>query len=289
MLKIGIVGAENSHCGAIANLCNVEKKVRARVPVIWGETRKVAEAAAEKGRVPEIVKDWRDMLGKVDGVMIDHRHPAPHAEAATFFVKNGVPCFIDKPFVFTVAEGKRLCRLARKKRVPIVSFSTIPLQKDFAEFKAKLDKMGGAQSITTTGPADLTSKYGGVFFYGIHQTDALVALLGTEVDRVSCVRKGKGGAAIVTWRHGLTVTMNFVADGNYSFHWSAVGPKEFIWHTHVNDPDPYLAGARIFVKMFKTGKEPFTHERFLAPVAMLEAMAKSMQERRTVKVAAVEM
>ena len=38
----------------------------------------------------------------------------------------------------------------------------------------------------------------------------------------------------------------------------------------------------MFVKMFRTGQDPFSHERLLAPVAALEAMAKSMKLRRPV-------
>ena len=36
--------------------------------------------------------------------------------------------------------------------------------------------------------------------------------------------------------------------------------------------------------MFKTGKEPFTHERMLAPVATLEAMAKALKLSKAVRV-----
>ena len=57
MLKIGIIGAENWHCAAIAKLCNVEKKVPCRAVMVWGEKLKFAKAAAETGRIPSIVKD----------------------------------------------------------------------------------------------------------------------------------------------------------------------------------------------------------------------------------------
>ena len=105
MLKMGIVGAENTHCAEIAKLCNVERKVPCRVVAVWGETQEFAKAAATAGRIPAIVRDWREMLGNIDGVMIDHRHPKYHAEVARFYVENGVPCFVDKPFTFTLKEA----------------------------------------------------------------------------------------------------------------------------------------------------------------------------------------
>jgi len=285
MLKIGIVGAENSHCWQIAKLCNAEKKVSARVVTVWGETRRFAEKAAEVGQIPCIVGDWREMLGRVDGVMIDHRHPKYHAEVATFFVRNGIPCFVDKPFTCTLVEGKRLCALARKKKVPITSFSVIPLQKDFSRATRAAKKLGTIVSLTTTGPVDLKSKYGGVFFYGIHQVDAIIELLGAGVQSACVKRHGKGGVAVLTYKGGPTVTMNCINNGNGTFHWSVVGDKEVLDWKHGSDPNPYLTGARTFTKMFRTGREPFSHKRMLAPVAVLEAMAKSLDRGKPVKVA----
>ena len=287
MLRIGIVGAENSHCAHVARICNVHKKVSCRVQMVWGETPELARKAAEVGRIPTAVRDWREMLGKVDGVMIDHRHPKHHAEVATFFVKNKVPCFVDKPFTYTLAEGKRLCALARKKRVCITSFSTIPLQRNFAEFKKALRRIGTIAHLTMTGPVDLKSKYGGIFFYGIHQVDTIIELFGTKVDRVSFVKHGSGGVAILEYKEGPLATMNCVNNGNSSFHWSAVGETGILDWPLVRDEDPYLTGARTFVKMFRTRKEPFSHERLLAPVAVLDAMAGSIRLRKLVRIARV--
>jgi hypothetical protein len=54
-----------------------------------------------------------------------------------------------------------------------------------------------------------------------------------------------------------------------------------------SDPDPYLAGVKRFCKMFKTCVEPVEHRRFLAPIAVLEAMARSVATGRLVPVAKV--
>jgi len=287
MLKIGIVGAENSHCPGIAKLCNVEKRINCRVASVWGEQRKFAVAAAEKGEIPTIVRDWHEMLGQVDGIMIDHRHAKFHAEVATFFVENGVPCFVDKPFTFTLAEGKKLCRLAREKGVAITSFSTIPIEKDFQEFKKALKGVGPVIHLTTTGPVDLKSKWGGIFFYGIHQVDAIIEVLGPGIDRVSVRRVGKDGIATLTYKDGPMVTMWCVQKGPYTFHWSALGQRGVVDWTFKGGENPHLTGARMFTRMFRTGKEPIPHERLLAPIAVLEAMAKALKTGKTVKVPSV--
>ena len=85
------------------------------------------------------------------------------------------------------------------------------------------------------------------------------------------------------------VTMHCANNGSYVFHWSALGDKELLDCTYTSDPSPFLTGARIFLKMFRTGIEPLPHERILAPVAVLEAMAKSLERGgKTVKVARLQ-
>lgn len=287
MLRMGIVGAENSHCWRIANLCNVEKAVGCRVVSVRGETMRFAREAAEKGRIPKIVKDWREMLGEVDGIMITHRHAKYHAEPATFFVNHGVPCFVDKPFTFTVAEGRRLCALSRKRGVPITSFSVKVFHRTFRDFRRALRKAGKVAFFTSTGPADLKSRYGGIFFYGIHQVDPVIELFGNKVETALLRRHGKQGVATLVYRDGPIVTINCVQNGLFRFHASAVGDKEIVDWTLGSDARPYIAGARLFTRMFRTGKAPIPHERMLAPIAVLEALAKSLKFGGPVKVARV--
>ena len=54
------------------------------------------------------------MLGKIDALIVDHRHAKYHLEAATPFVKAGIPTFIDKPFCYRVEEGRKFLAMAHK-------------------------------------------------------------------------------------------------------------------------------------------------------------------------------
>jgi predicted dehydrogenase len=287
MLKIGIVGAENSHALQVARLCNVEKQVEARVEMVWGETAECAQKTATDARIPVIVKDWREMLGKVDGVMIDHRHAKYHFEPAKFFLSSGMPTFVDKPFTFTLAEGKKLVAIARRKKTPVTSFSSNPLQQNFADFKVAVANLGQVYSLATAGPADIESQYGGVFFYGIHQVDAIIALLGAGVGAVQLLRHGDDATAFLTYPKGPMVTMTCIKKGFHHFHWTALGEKGVVDWNHHDDANYLAKGLQTFLKMFATRKQPFEGRRILAPIAVLEAMAKSLKTGKLVRVAKV--
>ncbi|MBL7222902.1 MAG: Gfo/Idh/MocA family oxidoreductase [Candidatus Brocadiae bacterium] len=289
-MKIGIVGAENSHCAAVARTLNVDKACgRARVVAVWGETRAFAEKAAEAAQIPEIVRRPEDMIGRIDGVMIDHRHAKHHIPAAVPFVEAGIPAFVDKPFSWTVAEGWKLLQRARAKGVPVTSFSVLPEQEAFKKDLLKQIKAAGIiTAVETSGACDLKSKYGGIFFYGIHQIDAILKAFGPGIGAVQVIKASRGNpnaVAVMTYRDGgPVVSMACVAAGKAGFTFRAVGTEGAVDFQHRYDANPYLTGIRKFVRMFRTGKEPHTAAEILEPIAVLDALARSIKSGQRVNV-----
>ncbi len=289
MLKIGIVGAENSHSLAIARTLNVEKAVSGvRVVAIWGETREFAEKAAEGGKIPRIVKRPADLIGLADAAVVDHRNGKLHLPAARPLLRARMPLFIDKPFCTNVAEGRRFLAEAARLKVPVTSFGVVPLQKSFAEVRREVAALGAPLTITTSGPADLFSPYGGVFFYGVHQADMLVRLAGLEATHAQVNASGAGGTgtATVWFKGGMTATMNLLAKNCPGFHVLAVGEKGIVSRKIENDKNAYLAGIRSFVKTFRGGGALYSPREILAPIAILQALGKSLQTGRREKLPA---
>ncbi|MFB3892893.1 MAG: Gfo/Idh/MocA family protein [Phycisphaerae bacterium] len=281
MIRIGIVGAENSHSAAIARTLNIDKSVPGfRAVAIWGETDEFAAKSAEAGRIPAIVKQPADMIGKIDAVIVDHRHAKYHLEAAEPFLTARMPMFIDKPFCYRLADGKRFLERATKAGVPVTSFSTVPLQKCSREY-AKAIRKAKVVSVASAGPCDLDSKYGGVFFYGIHQVDMLLECFGTDVVRTAVSRSpgSPNASATMWWTSGMVGTVQCLNDQlsrNSGMQFLAVTDSGPLAVKVQYDANIYLTGIKTFCRMFKTGKEPFEHRRFLASIAVLEAMEKSV-------------
>lgn len=284
-MKIGIIGAENSHARHISKLINVEKAVRGfTVDCIWGETAKFAKLAAEEGAIPNIVKKVEDMVGQVDAIMVDHRHPKYHLDAARPFIAEGIPMFIDKPFCHRSTRGKAFLKAAKKAGAPVTSYSIMPMQKSYQDFLKGMKKLGRVTAGATYGPSDLKSKYGGVFFYGIHQVELALFAFGYDVEKVLVTQNGNGSTGQLLYKSGLIVTINLVKEGCY-FNITAVGDKGASHLTVERDPVPYLSGVKRMCKFFKTRKEPISHADLLKPIQVLEAMEKSIKSKKLEKVA----
>ena len=280
-MRIGIIGAENSHTAAIATLINVKKKLKGcSVDYVWGETPEFAAHAAKDGHISHIVKTPKEMLGKVDAVIVDHRHAKYHLKAVWPFVEAGIPTFVDKPFCYRACEGKEFLKLAKKKGVPVTSFSALIHQRAFEQFRERLSGLGSVVSASTYGPADLKSQWGGIFFYGIHQVEMALYAFGFDVKAVIVTKSGRNATAQLVYPTGLIVSMAFVKEGAPGFGIGAVGAKGALYTPVAMDKDPYLTGVKTFVDMFRTGKQPLTHEQLLKPVQVLEALEKSVATGR---------
>ena len=284
-MKIGVIGAENSHTAAIAKLLNVDKSIRGvTVDYVWGETNEFAKRAAEYGKIPNVVKKPKEMMGKIDALIVDHRHPKHHLKAALPFIEQGVPTFVDKPFCYKSCEGKEFLKIAQKHKTPVTSFSVLPHQRSFINFCKKLPDIGDVLAATTYGPCDVRSEYGGVFFYGIHQVDIVLKAFGYNVSRVLVRKNGSGATGQLYYPKGLIVTMNFIDSGYNSFAITAMGTKGVTHKPLAYDKNVYLSGVKRFTKMFKTGDEPEKYAHMLKPVQVLEALGKSVKSGKVEKV-----
>ena len=284
-MNIGIVGAE-THTGQLCNILNVERRIRGvRVTHVCGRTAALGRAAARAGRIPHIAKKPADLIGAVDAAVVDHIHGADHLAAARPLLEAGLPLFIDKPFCCSKSAGKRFLARAAQLGVPVCSFSVMPLQAAFVALKKQVRQLGQIYAVVTSGPCDIRSAHGGIFFYGIHQVEMILRLLGYEVSHVQCSRgKGKNHLATLAYKDGRMATMHLLAEGAGLFHLSAIGARGRIDQSIAYDQDMFLAGARAVVQMFRSGKTSETMESMLAPVAVLEALKKSMATSARVKV-----
>ncbi|MBK36406.1 MAG: hypothetical protein CME26_12885 [Gemmatimonadetes bacterium] len=284
MINIGIVGAENSHTVAIARILNIEKKMSGfRLTTVWGESRRFAIDASTRGEIPNIVRDPSEMIGEVDAAIVDHRHAKYHLPAVAPLLEAKIPLFVDKPFCYRVNEGKAFLARAKRLRVPVTSFSVLPKQKAFADLCRQVKKLGDIRSVVSTGPCDIKSKHGGVFFYGIHQVDMVVRLLNHDITHAEIHRHKTNHTATFYSASGAISTMNLISEGRPAFHISVIGDKGRVDTQIDYDANPYVSGVRSFCRMFRTGKTDETPTTMLTPIAALQALERSLKTRKRVK------
>ena len=123
MFRVGILGTENSHAMAFAQILNGYKPEFTsqfndfRVVAVGGIDPEASKNVAEKCGIDTIVNKPEDMVGMVDAVMITCRDGQYHAPYARPFIAAGIPAFIDKPFTSNPEEALALAKLAKEKHI----------------------------------------------------------------------------------------------------------------------------------------------------------------------------
>lgn len=278
MIKIGIVGSDNSHAIAFSQLTNLPEGIKglkveeAKVVSIWGFERNRTEEVAKLGNIPEIVQYPEDMIGKVDAVMVVLRDGALHYKFSKPFIEAGIPTFIDKPLETSIENAKRIINLAKEKNTLITSFSTLRFDEPVVKLKEDLSSKGPLTAGFVCGPADINSEYQGIFFYGVHIVELCQEIFGSGVERVIAVNNNNNVAVTLTYPDDRIVELMMLGNAVYTFTISAFGKNGWNYWDGKQTPSPYYYGLLKFLEMIKTSKLPINYDDMLEVVTVLKAI-----------------
>ena len=122
MIRLGIVDFDSSHSVEFAKRLNH----RIAPEEQWVEGAEIVagcvlpSAIAEQSRIDGFVRTFteelglplvdrpEDLLGKIDGVLIEAVDGSVHLERARPFLEAGLPTFVDKPFACSVADAREM-------------------------------------------------------------------------------------------------------------------------------------------------------------------------------------
>jgi predicted dehydrogenase len=276
MIRIGIVGSDNSHAIAYSKLANVEKAVgeRARVTAIWGSDRARTEEVAGEGDIPTIVDSVHQLVDQVDAAIVVDRHGDLHAQHALPFLLESKPVFVDKPLAIDLADCRRILDAAKQSRTAVTSFSSLSVAPDTTALREKLP--GTVRLGQFAGPCDFGSEYGGPFFYATHLIELATTLLGGDVSGLRATRGGDTVAVDVVWQNNTVSTLGYFTDAAYHFHAALFGTEGMATSEIRVDMAGYVKALEVAVSMFETGKRPRTTHQMLLPIVMVNAIVRSL-------------
>src|SRR5258708_6032926 len=170
----------------------------------------------EKLGVPLVDKP-QDMIGKVDGMLVESVEGGVHFARAKPFLEAGLPCFIDKPFTCGLDDARKIVELADKKKAPIFSTSSLRYAPELVQFMAD-DKRGKLLGALSYGPAPLHERNPGLYHYGIHPVEVLYAIMGPGCQRLTCTHEKDVDVVTGVWKDARVATVRGLRPyGDYGF------------------------------------------------------------------------
>ena len=281
MYRIGILGTENSHAAAFADIVNTpgsKYEYEFRVAALYAHEKAPSEAIKAKHPDSGIVicDSIEQMLPLVDCVMVTARDGKYHKDFALPFIRAGKPAFIDKPFTTSVGEAQALVAEAAALNVPISGGSGCKYSPEILKLKDEIEKgeIGDVTSAMITFAVDLDSPYSGLWFYSSHLVEEMCTLFGYNVRSVMSFRSGNHLMAVARY-DSFDVVLNF--ENTYTA--VVYGTKG--WKAIKTTCDGiYEAEFAHFAEMVKTGKSSMTAEQHIIPVRIIVAVKRSLETGR---------
>lgn len=287
MFKIGILGSENSHAKAFAEIFNKSQQDRypdMRVTAIGGNNLNASKRIFDEFGLEILAEKPEDMLGKVDAIMITTRSGKLHPFLAKPFIKEGIPAFIDKPFASDAKEAVKLAKLAKECHVPLCGGSAVQYAYDVLMMKSIANaakKAGEVISGDITAPLKMNNEYGGFCFYAPHLASMTLTVFGSDPVSVTASRSGDDVTAIVHYEN-FDVTNHFLNEKmQYTI---TLNRKERPIFVEVDIGMIYQHECAAFADMLRTGKMEHTYEELVLPVCYINAVEKSYRTGKTCEI-----
>jgi hypothetical protein len=289
MIKLGIVDFDTSHVVAFTERLNHKIADKDQ----WVDGAEVVIGCPGKSeimpeRIPDYVKEMErlgvklvekpeDMIGKVDGMLIESQEGGAHWASARPFLEAGLPCYIDKPFTCSVADARKIIDLAEKKKAPIFSTSALRYAPELVQYVAE-KKQGDIIGCMAYGPAPLFDKdpklNPGLYHYGIHAVEILYTLMGPGCVRVHCTHEKDVDVVTGHWTDGRVATVRGIRRGKSDYGALAFSDKG-VQPIPIGTGLIYRELLKKIVGLFDKKKSPLDIAEMLEIVAFIEAANKS--------------
>ncbi len=285
MIRLGVLDFDTSHVIEFTRRLNHQGIAQSQ----WVDGAEVVVACPGTSRImPERIPDYteamkklgvplverpEDMIGKVDGMLIESQEGGVHWERARPFLQAGLPCFIDKPFTCGVADARKIVELAARKNVPVFSSSSLRYAPELVQF-VRDAKHGPVLGAVAYGPAPLHQRNPGLYHYGIHAVEILYTLMGPGCERVTCLHENDVEVVTGQWKDGRLATVRGIRKGKSDYGCLAF-TEAGVQAVLIGTAYIYRELLKQVVEMFRTNKPPLDVAVTVEIVAFIEAALKS--------------
>ncbi len=180
--------------------CQKKNQIKkAQVTHIWTQDLNISKKIAKSSKIPFIVKNFEDLIGKVDGVIIARDDVDKHLFFAKPFLKKKIPVFIDKLLVSDFKQFNEFKKLAKSSL--FMSGSAMRYNYQILKFNKKFLK--GIKSIHGKSHSNIET-------YGYHLIEPIIILFGKRIKFVKYIDSNKDRDLIqIFYQNGLNVILEF--------------------------------------------------------------------------------
>lgn len=280
LLRIGLIGTENSHADHVIRHVNIEgRHQNCRVTTLAGGKTDRNIALATQGQIDDIVGSAEEIADRVDAAFVMDRHGGLHVGSAEPLLESGKHVFVDKPMATTVADAKRIVAAAEHGGGVLASWSAIRFVPAIIDITQAAADLGELAIVSVTGPADPNDPHAGLFFYGPHVIEPALEILGNPTATDVQVQKSTHSVTATAQANDVELVFHFVQpDHTRWVGWQiSAAHRRGIMTRNISLKADYLAaGTAHFLDAVRTGSPPMPYDRLIAPIELLQTITSQL-------------
>lgn len=216
-----------------------------RITSAWTQDAELTKTLCIACKIETACATPKEMIGKVDAVIVARDDWETHARFAMPFLEAGLPVFVDKPLSLDDGELARFEPYLRRGK--LMSCSGL-------RYAQELDELRSPRAEWTIGAPKLieATVLNGIERYGIHMIEAIASLdpawgKATKVTRLDVPHDGW----VIELSDGVPLMLNCLGAVGKTFHVSLFGDRG---HRHFDLHDNFSAFRRTLERFFEQVK-----------------------------------
>lgn len=176
-----------------------------KVSAIWTQSVELSKQIAAASKIEEVYKERREMIGKVDAILLARDDAENHIAHGREFLESGLPVFIDKPLALNLED---LASIYELEQYPgqIFTCSALRFSEDMRLSETDRESLGKILSIDAKVPKSWSK-------YAIHAIEPFLQILDKEDQilsstvRVEKVGDSESTEVLAHWDSGIVSTI----------------------------------------------------------------------------------
>ena len=279
MKRIAILGCENSHAATFLDfIYNTDKYSDVEVVGVYSNEPAASKNLNEKFGV-NILENYTDALGKIDGLIITARHGDLHYEYAKPYLDSGIPMFIDKPLTISPSDAVEFMNELKLRGIRVSGGSS--LKHDFGVKTLKTEREENADGMTLGGfvraPLDAASVYGGFYFYAPHLVEVVSKIFGRYP--VSVKARVQGDVTNVDFNYESYTVHGMFVEHNYVYYACRFSDKTVKGMNLESTPEHnwFESEFKEFYALLGGADSPVSYEDLFSSVYVMNAIERSIK------------
>ena len=290
MKRIAILGCENSHANNFLEfIYNSDTYSDVEVVGVYSNEPAAAKTLNEKFGV-KILDDYRDAVGKIDGLIITARHGDLHYEYAKPYLDSGIPMFIDKPLTIKESDANEFMRELKSRGIRVSGGSSLKHDVGVKELKSDRENLVDGETLGgyVRAPLDPNSVYGGFYFYAPHLVEVVSEIFGRYPLSVEASRNGK--LTYVKFNYDTYSVDGTFVEGNYLYYASRDAEKNVkgMKLESTTEHNWFKGEFSEFCALLDGAPSPVSYRDLFSSVFVMNAIERALESGKCEKVNSAE-